>query len=113
MVRCVYDECRSVSKLYLGIGKHNMVRYVANECCHVSSLHLLMGDVWSKVAHPRLVQRLGDGVINNVVGTNTLMVGWRVMFGEIICKVFLTRFPVDEEYYLGHSISNPIRTYVH
>ena len=49
MVRYVNDEYRSVSKLYLGIGKHSMVRYVANECCHVSSLHSLMGNVWSKV----------------------------------------------------------------
>ena len=90
-----------------------MVRYVDNECCHVSSLHLVMSNVWSKVTHPLLVQRLGAGGINNVVETNTLMVSWRVMLGEIICKIFLTRFPVDEEYSLGDSISNPIKTHVH
>ena len=113
MVRCVYDECRIVSKLYLGIGDYSMIRYIDNKFCHVSSLHLVMGNVWSKVTHPRLVWRLGGGVINNVVGTNTLMVGCRVMFGEIICKIFLTSFPLDEEHSLGHSISNPINTYVH
>ena len=90
-----------------------MVRYADNECCHVSSQHLVMGNVWSKVTHPRLVQRLGAGGINNVVGTNTLMFGWRVMFGEIICKIFLTRLPVDEEHSLGDAISNPIKTHVH
>ena len=49
MVRCVYDECRSVSKLYLGIGNYSMIRYIDNKFCHVSSLHLVMGNVWSKV----------------------------------------------------------------
>ena len=90
-----------------------MVRYVVIECCHVSSLHLVMGNVWGKVTYLRLVQRLGAGGINNVVGTNTLIVGWRVMFVEIVCKIFLTRFPVDEEHCLGDSISNPIKMHVH
>ena len=49
MVRYVDDECRIVSKLYLGIGNYSMVRYVDNEYCHVSSLQLVMGNVWSKV----------------------------------------------------------------
>ena len=49
MVRYVDDECRSMAKLYLGIGNYSMVRYVDDECYHVSSLHLVMGNAWSKV----------------------------------------------------------------
>ena len=52
-----------------------MVKYVDDKCCHVSRLHLVMGNIWNKVIHPRLLQHLGDGVMNNVVGKNTLLVG--------------------------------------
>ena len=59
-----------------------MVIYVENECCHVSSLYLVIGNIWSKTTHPLLVQRLGDGGINNVVDTSTLIMSWQMMFGE-------------------------------
>ena len=60
-----------------------MFIYVENEFCHVSSPYLVMGNILSKTTHPRLVQRLGDGGINNVFDTSTLIVSWLMMFGEI------------------------------
>ena len=76
-----------------------MIKYVDDKCCHVSRLHLVMGNIWNKVIHPRLLQHLGDGIMNNVVGKNTLLVGWGVLFGEIIDKIFLVSFQVYEEHF--------------
>ena len=73
-----------------------MVKYVDDKCCHVSRLHLVMGNIWNKVIHPRLLQHLGDGTMNNVVGKNTLLVGWGVLFGEIIGKIFISMLPNRE-----------------
>ena len=40
------------------------------------------------------------------------MVCWGMMFGEIICFVGVTRFPVDAELFLFDSVPQPIISHV-
>jgi len=36
-----------------------------------------------------------------------------VMFGRIICKIFLPTFPVDMKLFLSLAVTNPIETHIH
>jgi hypothetical protein len=36
-----------------------------------------------------------------------------VVLGRIICKIFLSSFPVDVELFLSMPVTNPIKTHIH
>ena len=68
----------------------------------VGSTHPHTEDHWSGAVRMR-----------QILIAHLLMMGWRVVLGEVICQVSLSWFPVYSELALLYSIFDPIELHVH
>ncbi len=41
-----------------------------------------------------------------------MVMGWRVVLGEIVTKVFLAGFPINKKMVLADAVAHPIETHV-
>jgi hypothetical protein len=48
-----------------------------------------------------------------VRGAHGLVMGWRVVLGEIVAKVFSARFPINEKMVLANADAHSIETHAH
>ena len=60
-----------------------------------------------------LLGKWWDCLAMEIVCSFSDMVGWRVVFGEIICKITFAWSPMDSELSLFLAISKPIKAHVH
>ena len=47
-----------------------------------------------------------------VEGAHLAVVGWRMVFGEVIAIVVLSAFPIDFESFLANAVTDPIELHV-
>jgi hypothetical protein len=60
----------------------------------------------------RAIWRKNSG-LREICGAHGLVVGRRVMLGEVVTEVFTAGFPVDEEMVLTDAVADPIEVHIH